>query len=53
MISLNLVFPEWEGQVEARKSFRSVVRHKADRFYPEFQPEIPPTPDIQASFAAL
>ena len=22
--------------------------HKADRSYPQFQPEIPPTPDIQA-----
>ena len=34
MTSFNLVFLAWEDQVEARKVFRSVVRHKADRPYP-------------------
>jgi len=29
------------------------LRHKAGRPYPEFQREIPPTPDMQDLFAAL
>src|SRR5437867_11165207 len=29
------------------------LRHKEDRRYPEFQPEIPPIPDTQTPFAAL
>src|SRR5437867_4790119 len=48
------VLPAWEDQAEAPKYSRKVFpascrTDKADRLSPEFQPDIPPTPDIQAT----
>ncbi len=41
-----------ESRIDLQNCFVA-VRHKADHPYPEFQPGILHTPDIQAAFATL